>query len=303
MKSLSILIPAYNKDCSQQVKQLCRLVNALQAKRGIHVEIVVMEDGSTHEAFLRSNAEACAGGSFCRHIINKENVGRARVRNYLMRVAKGEWLLLQDTGLHIPDDDFLERYVAAVEGHPEALVVCGGLHSEKPDFCSLRYRYETATNTRRSVQARRKDPYASMLLSNMLLHQSVAERISVDERFVTYGYEDVMYGKRLREEHVEVLHIDNLVTHTIDESNEVYVAKTEQAMRTLFAFREELKEEVRLLQVQERLRNCFLMGTVRAFHSLFGGLVRRNLTGRNPWWRLFNVYKLCYYADIVKENS
>lgn len=302
MRSLSVLLPAYNKDCSLQVKRLSQLAQTLKAKRDIEVEIVVMEDGSTDEAFLHNNAEACASNPLCRHIINKENVGRARVRNRLMRVAKGEWFLLLDTGLRIPEDDFLEKYAAATEEHPEVRVVCGGLQVEEPPFRSLRYRYEVATMARRSVEARNNDPYASMLISNMLLHRSVAERIPIDERFVTYGYEDVMFGKRLREEHVRVLHINSLVTHAIDESNRAYMAKTEQAMHTLYNFREELKDEVRLLQMLERLRRYVPLTLISGFHRLFGGLIRRNLTGHRPWWRLFNVYKLGYYAGIVKVN-
>lgn len=302
MKSLSILIPAYNKDCSQQVKRFCRLAGSL-TMRGIDVEIVVMEDGSTHEASLRSNAEACAASPLCRHIINKENVGIARVKNRLIRAAGNEWLLFQDTGLHVSNDDFFEKYVSALEECPEAQVVCGGIRNEKPDFRSLRYRYETATASRRSVEARRKDPYASMLLSCILLHRSVAERIPVDERFVTYGYEDVMYGKRLREEHVKVLHIDNPVTDTIDEDNEAYVRKTEQAMHTLYLFRKELKDEVRLLQVMEKLRRWVPLAAISGFYRLFGGTIRRNLAGSTPWWRLFNVYKMAYYADIVRKST
>ena len=284
------------------MKRLSQLAQTLKAKRDIEVEIVVMEDGSTDEAFLHNNAEACASNPLCRHIINKENVGRARVRNRLMRAAKNEWLLFQDTGLQAIHDDFLERFAAALEKHPGARVVCGGLYGEKPDFPSLRYRYEAATASRRSVEMRRSNPYAAMLLSCLLLHRSVAERIPVDERFVTYGYEDVMYGKQLRDAHIVVLHIDNPVTDYIEESNEAYMRKTEQAMHTLYAFRDELKDEVRLLQVLERLERYVPLSMIAGFHRLFGGLIRRNLTGHRPWWRLFNVYKLGYYAGIVKVN-
>ena len=301
MRSLSILIPVYNKDCSLQIKRLCQLARALTEK-GVEVEVVVMEDGSTYEASLRSNAKACAASPLCRHIINKENVGRARVRNRLMCVARGEWLLFQDTGLQVADD-FFERFAAALSEHPSARVVCGGLRFREVCPHSLRYCYETATASRRDVAMRRKDPYASMLFSCMLLHRSVAERIHIDERFMTYGYEDVMFGKQLREAHVEVWHIDNPVIDEIDESDEAYVRKTEEAMHTLYAFRDELKSEVRLLQVFEKLRKYVPLSMIVGLHRLFGGLIRRNLAGGNPWWRLFNVYKLGYYACLVSENS
>lgn len=296
-------MPVYNKDCSLQVKRLCQLAKSLIRERGIEVEIVMMEDGSTDETSLHNNAEACAESPLCRYIINKENVGRACVRNRLMRAAKGEWLLLQDSGLQIPNDNFLENFVSALNEHPGAQVVCGGVHFENHDSRSLRYRYEMATACRRSVASRQCDPYASMLFSCMLLHRSVAERIPVDERFVTYGYEDVMYGKQLREKHIEVLHIDNPVTDFIDESNEAYMRKTEQAMHTLYTFREELKDEVRLLQALERLRRWVPLAAISGFHRIFGGIIRRNLSGDNPWWRLFNVYKLGYYATLAKENT
>ena len=50
---LSILIPTYNQDCSQLVKDL-----AAQCKQsGIEYEILVMDDGSTDPVTIKANQQ------------------------------------------------------------------------------------------------------------------------------------------------------------------------------------------------------------------------------------------------------
>ncbi len=256
-----------------------------------------MEDGSRNAVSIEANARAC-DNALCRHVVNTENVGRAAVRNRLIDEARCPWLLFQDAGLQTPDDAFLTTYVQFLEKHPDAQVVCGGVFSGRPSFGSLRYRYEHATAASHSVEARNRHPYAALNLCNMLLRRSVVQRVRLDERFRGYGYEDVMFGRQLRLQGIPIDHIHNPVLHEISESNEAYLQKTEQAMRTLRQFADELQDDVRLLQYVRQLRLLHLLPLVRLFHRLFGNAVRRQLAGGNPQWRLFNPYKLGYYASL-----
>ncbi len=292
-QGLSILLPAYNCDCSAQIARLCQLAEPL-ARLGWVVEIVVMEDGSRDAAAIEANARAC-DNSLCRHVVNTENVGRAAVRNRLIDEARCPWLLFQDAGLQTPDDAFLTTYVHYLEKHPATQVLYGGFNV-RSSFCSLRYCYERATAGRHSTEARRRHPYAATNFCNMLLRRSVAQRVRLDERFHGYGYEDVMFGRQLRLQGIPMDHIHNPVLDIIDESNEAYLKKTEEAMRTLHQFADELQDDVRLLQYVRQLRRLHLLPLVRLFHRLFGNAVRRQLAGDNPQWRLFNLYKLGYYV-------
>ncbi len=287
---LSILLPCYNRDCSAQVNRLCALATPLP-----RVEVVVMEDGSTNQDALRANAKACQQ-AFCRHVVRKENVGRAAVRNLLAAEAHYPWLLFMDCDLMPANNDFLERYVQAVHMHPEAKVIYGGLLNISPSFPCLRYRYEQATAERHTVQARRNHPYASLSVANIMVYADVARHVPFDLRFRTYGYEDVMFGRRLRLSAVPILHIDNPVEIRDFESNEQYVCKTEQAMRTLRQFADELQDDVTMLRKLRVLCRCVPKGILCLFARCFAPVLRRNLSGNNPDWCLFNPYKLCYYV-------
>ncbi len=291
---LSILLPCYNRDCSAQVTRLCALASPLVAQ-GVGVEVIVMEDGSVEQEALQANAQACAH-ALCRHVIRTENVGRAMVRNLLAAEARYQWLLFLDCDLVPAGDDFLEQYVQAVRLHPEAKVVYGGLLNIAPAFPCLRYRYEQATAARHTVQARQNHPYASLSMANMMLHADVARQIPFDQRFRTYGYEDVMFGRQLRLNEIPILHIDNPVEIRDFDTNEQYVCKTEQAMRTLHQFADELQDDVTMLRKLKALRRYVPLGLLHFFARLAAPVLRRNLSGNNPDWRFFNPYKLCYYV-------
>ncbi len=216
-----------------------------------------------------------------------------------MNAARYPWLLLQDTGLLVPNDNFLQNYVEYVQCHPDALVVCGGVFCAPPSFRSLRYNYEKATSARHSLESRRKNPYSSMNTCNVLLNRNVLSQVSFDERFVTYGYEDVMFGRDLRLHDIPIEHIENAVLHCDRGSNESYVLKTEEAMRTLRQFADELRDEVRMLHYVDVLNRWGLLPVVEWLYRHFGDVVRRQLVGGRPCWRLFNSYKLGYYSTLV----
>ncbi len=296
VSGLSILLPCFNRSCVAQVDCLRGLADWL-VREGIPVEIVVVEDGSTQQEFLAANAVACAH-DMCRHVVLSQNVGRARVRNILMQEACHEWMLLMDCDLMPASPSFLYNYMCAVTANPKCRVVYGGVLNIRPPFCCLRYNYENATAARHAVEQRQRHPYVSLSAANMMLHRSVAEEIRFDERFRTYGYEDVMFGRQLRLHDVPILHIDNPVEIREFESNERYVQKTEEAMHTLCRFRFELHDDVLMLRKIDTLRFVPLR-MVAWFYHIFGSLIRRNLVGSRPWWRLFNVYKLSYYAALI----
>ncbi len=254
-----------------------------------------MEDGSTNQKALQANAQACRHPR-CRHVVRQENVGRAAVRNLLAAEARYPWLLFMDCDLMPAGDDFLERYVQAVREHPEAKVVYGGLRNVRPPFPCLRYRYEQATAGRHTLEARRSHPYASLSVANIMVWADVAGQVPFDLRFRTYGYEDVMFGRQLRLNAVPILHIDNPVEIRDFEPNEQYVRKTEEAMRTLRRFADELQDDVAMLRKLRTLRRYVPMAVLRLFARCLAPALRRDLAGNNPEWRFFNPYKLCFYV-------
>ena len=105
--SLSVLIPVYNRDCSQLVRALQRQAMRIE---GLQFEILVADDGSSQEELKVAN-RAVNQWQGCRVVERSTNGGRAVIRNLLAKEARGEYLLFLDSNVSLLHDDFLLRYV------------------------------------------------------------------------------------------------------------------------------------------------------------------------------------------------
>ena len=110
MPLLSVLIPTCNYKCYTLVADLH---TQLQAS-GIEYEIILAEDGSRDQVSIISN-HRITELPHCRHIINRENVGRALILNQMIAQAKGEWCLLTDSDAKVVRNDFISKYLSGSE--------------------------------------------------------------------------------------------------------------------------------------------------------------------------------------------
>lgn len=282
---LSILIPTYDYTCYKLVYDLHD-----QAERlGIDYEIVVAEDGSRSQVNIIANHKITELSN-CRHIIRRQNAGRAAIRNFLIDESHGELIMLCDSDGKVIAPDFLERYVYAARQHD---VVCGGI--KVPDVChdphrQLRWRYEH--------EYERSHGYVSTEFRSFcfMLTRQVATDVRFDERFVEYGYEDVLFGKHLSDRGFEIFTIDNPMLNQDIETSDVFLSKTECALRTAHRFRTELSDRVSILVVLRRFR--MFIPLLALLFLILGPLMRRNLLSANPSLRAFSLYKLCYLSHI-----
>lgn len=298
-KELSILIPAYNYDCTQLVQGLCRQLSEL-ASFCIRAEVIVAEDGTTDDVALTANA-AIAQWEHCRYIRRSENVGRAAIRNFLAKNALYEWLLFLDCDMELPDNMFVRRYL---ESNGKTVVDGGfGVTENKAlEGRNLRYTYEWHAQDRHSVEQRRKNPYRSFRTTNFLVSRQVMTDIPFDERFHHYGYEDVLFGKKLKQEGIAIEHIDNPMMLSNVESNDIFVAKTEESLRTLYSFRNDLRGYSKLLTFVSGIHIKPVKSAIRLWHKLLGPIERRHLCGSHPTLRVFNIYKTGYYLSLTNND-
>jgi hypothetical protein len=133
-----------------------------------------------------------------------------------------------------------------------------------------------------------------------MIRREVAIAHPFDERFRYYGYEDVLFGKQLKKSNVKIRHIDNPMNLTDYECNEVFISKTEEAMRTLAQFREELRGYSKIITMADTFAHTPMATVIKVWHRMFGKLERKNLTGRRPCVKLFNIYRLGYFLTITK---
>ena len=284
MKNLSILIPTYNDECYRLVKYLKQQADALEE---MNYEIIVLDDGSTEISVIMDNCRISRLQN-CRLIRMSKNCGRSYARNYLASKAQYEWLLFIDSDMAICRHDFLQRYATA-----EGDVVMGGVVIGDTIEGNLRALYEKTNEEEHTVEKRQQAPYQDFHTANFMIRRDIMLAHPFDQRIRYYGYEDVLLGKRLKEHGIQIQHIDNPVSFEIFESNEGFIKKTEEGLRTLYQFREELSGYSRLLQfVDEHRTLCHFIGW---WHCMAQKWERRQLTGNTPNLRIFSLYRLGYY--------
>ena len=290
-KELSILIPNYNNVCVELVRVLQQQAAALS----IDYEIIVADDASPQKDTITLN-QPINELPHCRYIIKETNSGSAATRNYLGQQSQYHWLLFLDCDITIPDDHFLERYMADThEG-----VVNDGICIIEDDTLShnLRYIYEKDAEPAHTAEKRQANKYHEFRSTNFMIEREVFAACPFDERFTRSGYEDVLFGKMLKQQQVPVTHIDNPVMMTEFESNPDYVTKIERSMRTLYTFRQELKGYSRILTFDDGIHISAIRSLIRLWHRVFGNMERRNLCGHSPILKLFSLYRLGYYLTI-----
>ena len=290
--ALSILIPTYNDLCVKLVGDLRQ-----QAEQtGIGYEILVGDDGSTNHEVVSENRQIDQW-AHCRYLVQPQNTGRAAIRNRLAREARYDWLLFVDSDMTVVRPDYIGQYVA----QDNADVVDGGVTiggDAEVLKQNLRYLYEKASEHEHTAEMRQKKPYQDFHTANFLIRRDLMLSHPFDERFRYYGYEDVLFGKQLRADHIAIKHIDNPMGFCTFESNPDFVSKTEEGLRTLYQFQSELRGYSRLITLVEGIHIPLILSLIRLSHRLFSGLIRHNLCGRHPSLKLFKFYKLGYYTTI-----
>jgi glycosyltransferase involved in cell wall biosynthesis len=291
MQSLSVLIPAYNCNCLPLVEQLLPL---LQSDVDAY-EVIVSDDATADPEIIKAN-EAINQLPGCRYILKTENAGSAANRNYLGAISQYPLLLFLDCDIVIPDKGFLKHYLSTpIDG-----VVNGGISiiQDARLYQNLRYRYEKAQAPAHTAVMRQAHRYQHFRSTNFMITRSAFEKCTFDERFTRSGYEDVLYGKMLKQQHINVVHIDNPVLMTKFESNSDYVNKIERSLQTLYTFRQDLRGYSRLLTFVSGIHLPIVRNLIRLWHKIFKKAERRNLCGSRPSLFIFKLYRLGYYLSL-----
>jgi len=292
-KELSILIPTFNGDCREQVMQLSEQAERIE---GLRYEILVADDGSTDADIVSLNQRVIATLPHSRYILRGENTGRSAIRNFLVSEALFEWVIIMDCEMSINHDDYLLRYL---KDETEAVVVYGGITVGEGSNDNLRFLYEKRAEPLHTAEKRQQNPYKDFHTANFMAKRDVLLANPFDERFHKYGYEDVLLGKQLHKNGIDVWHIDNPVGFDKFESNESFVRKTEESLETLCEFRNDLRGYSQMLTFAEGIHLGVIKGCIKLWHYLFGGLERRHLCGKHPSLKIFKLYKIGYFLSIT----
>ena len=309
---LSILLPSYNNVCVSLVQVLQRQADALRGKldKPFSYEIIVADDGSTDAACIDAN-RVIGDMLHCRYLRMEQNVGRAQIRNVLISESRGDYVLLIDSDLFLCDDNYLYKYATST-----ADVVYGGTRIGGEGFAmvdnkantenlkgNLRYIYEKKAEPSHRAAFRQLRPNQEISVCNLYARRDIMEAHPFDSRFKAYGYEDVLFGKRLAESGIEVTHIDNPVLINEFEPNSVFVKKTEEAILTLCRFEQDLEGYSNLKTKVSTLGRYIPLSLFRLWHRIMKNKEKRNLTGSKPSLLLFKLYKLGFFLENRKVKK
>lgn len=309
---LSILLPSYNNVCVSLVQVLQRQADALRGKldKPFRYEIIVADDGSTDAACIDAN-RVIGDMLHCRYLRMEQNVGRAQIRNVLISESRGDYVLLIDSDLFLCDDNYLYKYATST-----ADVVYGGTRIGGEGLAmvdneantenlkgNLRYIYEKKAEPSHRAAFRQLRPNQEISVCNLYARRDIMEAHPFDSRFKAYGYEDVLFGKRLAESGIEVTHINNPVLINEFEPNSVFVKKTEEAILTLCRFEQDLEGYSNLKTKVTTLGRYIPLSLFRLWHRIMKNKEKRNLTGSKPNLLLFKLYKLGFFLENRKVKK
>mgnify|MGYP003668617614 CR=1 FL=1 len=290
---LSILIPTYN----YLIVELVNRVHKQAITATISFEIIVIDDCSTNQEIFNNN-KIIEELAFCSYIKNEKNLGRTATRNSLATKATYDNLLFLDADVLPKYDDFINRFELNINKNSK--VIFGGVcyHLEKPKQDQiLRWKYGHKRETK-NVEDRLQNPF-TIVSSSLLIDKEVFfENNTLNSN--TYGL-DILFSGNLLRNKVNVKHIDNPVYHLGLESNDAFLKKSLEAVKSSYLLEKNkyIKKDVRPLQKSyQLLRKLKLVGVFSIFLKPFKGSIKSNLLSNNPSMFLFDLYRLNYFIEL-----
>ena len=134
---VSVVVPAYNAEC-----YLDRCLESLVSQTHSHLEIIVVNDGSTDSTADIANRWEAKDNRI--KVIHKQNGGLSSARNAGMRVAQGKYIGFVDADDYV-DIDMFGHMAEVLECHPYCDVAKCGVDVE--------YTYKVSPQEKKSTQA------------------------------------------------------------------------------------------------------------------------------------------------------
>lgn len=288
---LSVLITIYHYNLYplvQQLHQQCEAAN-------IPFEILTQDDAS--ESVHNLENQKINQLKYAQFFVLPKNVGYRENKNLLAQKAKYPWLLILDGDCVIPQKDFIQNYLNAIQENVDG--VYGG--RKHPEVCpsdqqKLRWKYGKFMEDN-PLDNRMKKPYESFLFNNTLIRKSIFEQVKFDASFQKYGHDDTLFSFELKRIGARLHHLDNPVVHDDIDSNEVYYQKTKGATDNLLYLYKNKKvpaNYTKLLRLIHFLHATKMYYLVQFAYKFLEKPLQKNLTGSQPSLLAFNCFRLGY---------
>ena len=290
---LSILVPIYNVEVKKMITSL--LEQCKKAK--IDYEVICFDDKS-RKAIKNKNQAVLQHLFKVNYVELSENIGRAKIRNWLAKAANGDRLLFLDCDSKIIRKDFVKTYI-----NNSAPVIYGGrvyTKRKSNDSFTLHWEYGHKYESKEAIE-RSKLPYESFMSNNFLIDAQLFNEIGFNEDIIGYGYEDLVFAQDIKEKEIEILHIDNPVEHRFIDKNEAFMDKIDRSLINLKELYQQDKiQATKLLRWVSTLQKWKLDGIVCKLLASRLGQIRTDLIQNKKPIRWLQVYKLGKYLSNLR---
>ena len=289
---LSILIPTYNYDCYDLVKELHRQATELN----IEFEIIVADDCSKTEL---PRLHLINQLSNCQLIKPQHNLGRAKIRNFLADQSRFNHLLFLDSDSFPANNDFLKNYIELI---PQNLTILGGriYNAPQDDHHTLLTKYGIIKERNNNPVHISNAPFTS---PNFLIHKIIFNRIRFNENIKGYGHEDTIFGIELSRLNIPYYRFDNPIIHLQIEDNQTFIHKTNESIQNLYnIYKTQQYPEIQtlspVLNLYTKIKKFHLTTIFTKIYQNYSNSLLKYCDNKNPNLKLFSLYKLCYLCHI-----
>lgn len=291
---LSVLVPIYNYNAYPLVEELHKQCIEL----GIVFEILCQDDAS--KSTLNINNEKINSLSNCNFISLEKNVAHRQNRNLLAKRAKYEYLLFLDGDSIVINSHYIKNYINNLKEYD---VIYGGrLHPENypSNQQILRWKYGKFIEDK-LAKDRLKKPYKCLLFNNTIIKKECFNKVKFDTEITLYGHDDTQLSYQLSLIPSKIHHIDNQIKHGDIDSNEVYINKTKNSIKSLLVLYASKKIDYRyvsLLKLYIFLKTTKLHLIALLFYKIFKNTMTKNLVSNNPSLIVFNLFRISYMCSL-----
>ena len=291
---ISVCIPIYNFDVRELVNSLSKEITNAE----LNAEIILIDDASSKDFITINEPLKDVVNQF---IFLEKNIGRSAIRNLFLKYASGDFLLFLDCDAKIISEKFLKNYLQFIKENKESKVVFGGFEVEKGEL-TLRKKYSLEREII-PLEKRKLAPYSSFRGINFLVKKEILQQFPFDENLKTYGYEDLIFSKKLEQKKVFIHQIENPVLHSDEETIDIFLSKTKiaiQNLRKIHKNNPDFVEDMKLIKVYQKIKDKRLLSVYKNFFKISKLFLINKLHQENPNLRYFDLYKLGLF--IEKHN-
>lgn len=289
---LSICVPTWRDSADALLCSLTRMENAEQCT------LLIFDDGSLDPSLTRQlTRQIMRFPGPARLVCAPKNCGRSHARNRLYDLAETPWILFLDADMQPDDEDFLNRYLDAIDASDDPALIAGGF--------SLRHVHPTAQTRLHAAQSqasecvaagiRAKAPGRYVFSSNILVHRDVLTAVDFDPGFQGWGWEDVDWGLRVAPL-FPIVHIDNSATHLGLDRDAMLIEKYAQSADNFLRLIERHPDEMSRTPLYRMSKWLSRVPGLRFFSRVFRGLAQSQIAPLKLRLLALKLYRASIYG-------